>query len=203
MKIFEMVTEFFMKGYKSNAMNDIAQLVSSAAGAEYCDVLLYEKHKDQFRIVGTNGDKEKVASVKIDAKSLHDYPNVVKLTYQDQLLGALILKKPVNMDLQGIVDELSLSLFWANKFIELKNIAERYHSMSELTDVFYDSVDKEQFNAKMVKVIARILNADTVIFFERQEEEYVFFFGIWYHQRSVAFRKNQAYPSFFQQGGEV
>ncbi|MGB9821049.1 MAG: ATP-binding protein [Pseudothermotoga sp.] len=174
MKIFEMVTEFFMKGYKSNAMNDIAQLVSSAAGAEYCDVLLYEKHKDQFRIVGTNGDKEKVASVKIDAKSLHDYPNVVKLTYQDQLLGALILKKPLNMDLQGIVDELSLSLFWANKFIELKNIAERYHSMSELTDVFYDSVDKEQFNAKMVKVIARILNADTVIFFERQEEEYVF-----------------------------
>ncbi len=174
MRIFEKVTEFFLKGYKSNAMNDIAQLINSAADAEYCDILLYEKHKDQFRVVGTSGEKEKIGSLKIDSKSLKNYSHVVRLVYSDQLLGALILEKPRNLNLQEIVDELSFSLWWVNKFIELQNVSEKYHSMNELTNVFYNSVDKEQFKIEMVKVIARVLNADTVIFFERNGEEYVF-----------------------------
>lgn len=174
MRIFEKVTEFFLKGYKSNAMNDMAQLINSAAEAEYCDILLYEKHKDQFRVVGTSGEKEKIGSLKINSKSLQKYSHAVRLVYNDQLLGALVLEKPRNLNLQEIVDELSFSLWWVNKFMELQNVSEKYHSMNELTNVFYNSVDMEQFKIEMVKVIARVLNADTVIFFERNGEEYVF-----------------------------
>lgn len=169
-----MITEFFLKGYKSNAMNDIAQLIGSTAKAKCCDILLYEKHKDQLRVVGTSGEKEKIGSVKISSKSLQNYPHVVKLMHNDQFLGALILEEPLNLNLQQIVEELSFSLWWVNKFVELQNIAEKYHSMNELTNVFYNSVDKEQFKNEMVKVIARVLNADTVIFFEKNDEEYIF-----------------------------
>lgn len=169
-----MITEFFLKGYKSNAMNDIAQLIGSTAKAKCCDILLYEKHKDQLRVVGTSGEKEKIGSVKISSKSLQNYSHVVKLIHNDQFLGALILEEPLNLNLQHIVEELSFSLWWVNKFVELQNIAEKYHSMNELTNVFYNSVDKEQFKNEMVKVTARVLNADAVIFFEKIDEEYVF-----------------------------
>lgn len=173
MKLFEMVFEFFSKGYKSNVMNDIAQLISSIAKAKYCDILLYERHKDQFRVVGTSGEKEKIGS-KIGSKSLQNHLYVVKLIYNDQLWGALILEEPHNLNLQQTIDELSFSLWWVNKFIELQNIAEKYHKMNELTNVFYNSLDKEQFKTEMVKAIARVLNADIVIFFEKNNEEYVF-----------------------------
>ncbi len=196
MKIFEMVTEFFFKGYKSNTMNDIAQLICSKANAKRCDVLLYEKHKDQFRVVGTSGDREKVGSLKISSKSLQNYSHVVNLIYNSQLLGALILEEPHNLDLQTIIDELSLSLYWANRFIELQDTAEKYHRMSELTNVFYNSTDKEQFKAEMVKAIAGVLNADIVIFFEKTGEEYVFSSSFGITKDQLLFERIHNHPFF-------
>jgi len=175
LRIFELVYEFYQKGYNTDGMNQIAQALCSTAGAKKCDVLVYERRKDHFRLVGTTDKKEKIGLAKVSLKALHEHGHVIKVLYNESLLGAVVLEDPQSLEkVYSFVDELGFSLWWVGKFVELQNIGQRYHAMSELTNVFYSFDTREKFTDEMVRTVARVLGADIVIFFEKIDDNYVF-----------------------------
>ncbi|MGJ8455078.1 ATP-binding protein [Pseudothermotoga sp. U03pept] len=175
MRIFELVYEFYQKGYNTDSMNQIAQVICSTAEARKCDILIYERQKDHFRLVGTTDKKEKVGLAKVSLKALHEHGHVIKVLYNENLLGAVLLEEPQSLQkVNSLVDELGFSLWWVGKLIELQNISQRYHAMSELTNVFYSFETREEFTDEMVRTVARVLGADIVIFFEKTDDNYVF-----------------------------
>ncbi|MEJ5229452.1 MAG: ATP-binding protein [Pseudothermotoga sp.] len=198
MKVFEVVYEFYHKGYNSDGMNQIAQLICSTAGAENCDILVYEKHKEHFRLVGTTDKKEKIGVTKVHLKTLHERGYVTEISYNGNLLGAVVLKNPQNIEkAHYLIDELSFSLWWVGKFVELENVSQRYHAMNQLTNVFYSFDSREEFTGEMVRAVARVLDAEMVLFFEKVDENYVFMSASGVEKDHLLFEKApQSHPFF-------
>ncbi|HBJ80356.1 sensor histidine kinase [Pseudothermotoga sp.] len=159
-------------------MSQIAQIICSQANAEHCDLFIYESQKDHFRLVGTTHQHEKIGVLKINSNTLMNDPHTIKLEYNGKLTGAIALRNPKNLPaIDNLLEELAFSLWWLDRFTELENTAERYHNMSQLTDAFYSYDDQDELKKEMVKVVAKILRADMVLFLEKISENYVFTAG--------------------------
>ncbi len=180
MRYVDLIFEFFEKGYESKAMSKIAQQICEESLAENCEIFFFEDRKETLRLVGTTKDQSSVLTTKISPKGLRrDQDTMIfELRHADAFLGVVLLHKPKDLQAaQRVVEELSISLAWVQRYIQVYDDCRRYESMGYITEVFYSCSEPRQLYEEFVKGVSRVLNAEIVVYFEKVNENYVFSAG--------------------------
>ncbi|WP_041076142.1 GAF domain-containing sensor histidine kinase [Thermotoga caldifontis] len=167
--------EFFERGYESHAMDKLASIFCEETQAEACDVYLFEDHRSRFRLVGSTHKRESVGQEKLGKDEIEGLKDSFLLEYNAKTIGAVVLKQPKKLEnLQGWLDELSRTLWAAEKIVSLQEAVKKHEMLSELTDVFYSSSDTVSLLKGTLAVMKKALSAEAVLYFSKAEEGYLF-----------------------------
>ena len=195
--IFDNVNEFLKKGYKGGSMNEVAKLFSDELGAEDVAVFVYEKPKDSFRLVGTtNGKlKDRVGELKLKnikfvnelkAYKIYDISDkmpdsipedlhfILKLSYKDEMIGVVFLKKAeVHTDkLKGAAIDLSMALRFLAKYIQLEDHLKKYTLLGRFTDLFEKTFEEIELMEGVIEIALDVLEAEAGVFAKKVEGGY-------------------------------
>ncbi len=179
-KLLDLVAEFFENGYESGAMSKVAEDIRQLCQAESCDIFFFEYRKENLRLVGTTRDKSLVGVTKLEPKDLNVEQNtyVFDLKHNNKFLGIVALTKPRKLEgIEKLIEELSFSLEWLQRYVQIYDDFERYKNMSYLTELFYDCNELQQLKEEFVKGISHVLKAEVVMLFEKVDDHYVFSSG--------------------------
>ncbi|AEH51714.1 sensor histidine kinase [Pseudothermotoga thermarum] len=179
MRFFNLVFDFFENGYSSKAMCKVAEEIRQICQAEGCDIFLFENKKDELRLVGTTRDESLTGTTKVSIKELQADENreVYDLKLPGKLLGVVVLYKPKGTKVEDILEELSISLDWVQRYFQILDDCERYRNMTFLTELFYGCNNPLELKEQFTNQIAQILKAEVVMFFEKEDDNYVFSCG--------------------------
>ncbi|MCD6449443.1 MAG: PAS domain-containing protein [Thermotogaceae bacterium] len=197
--IFDNVNEFLKKGYKGGSMNDVAKLFSDELGAEDVAVFVYEKAKNSFRLVGTTNEKLKGRVGELKLKNLNlnfvnkleaysiygisdkmpdEIPQelnfLLKLSYKDELIGIVFLKKAkIHHDkLKSAAVDLSMALRFLAKYIQLEDHLKKYTLLGRFTDLFEKTFDECKLMEGVIEIALDVLEAEAGIFAKKTKDGY-------------------------------
>jgi len=175
LRFFDLVMEFLQSGYESHAMDKLAHLLCEEVQAEACDVFLFEDYKSQFRLVGSTHGQERVGQEKFDKDELEKLQRCFLLEHDKNVIGAVVLKEAKRVEvLQNLLEELSKTLWIAEKIVSMQEAVKKYGLLSELTDVFHSCGDPDSLLKGTLSVMRRALNAEAVLYLVKDREGYVF-----------------------------
>ncbi|WP_448524343.1 ATP-binding protein [Pseudothermotoga sp.] len=175
MRFFDLIMEFLESGYESHAMDKLAHLLCEEAQAEACDVFLFEDYKSQFRLVGSTHGQERVGQEKFGRDELEKLENCFLLEHDTNVIGAVIMRGTKRVEvLQKLLEELSKTLWIAEKIVSMQEAVKKYGLLSELTDVFHSCGDPDSLLKGTLSVMRRALNAEAVLYLMKEREGYVF-----------------------------
>lgn len=180
--MLNLMMNFLQKGYSSNAMNDVAQILCEQAQAAECDIYMYEPYADRYRLVGsTRSDlKQFVGTLKINSSDKNEVigseenPLPVEIKYEDKVLGFVVLANPQNRRerIESIMEGFRVLLALLASYVQLQDEAKRHQSMRELTESFYRARNMSQLEEETVALTSKILDAQTVLLIRKEDSSY-------------------------------
>lgn len=167
--------QFLESGYESRAMDELAHELCEETQAESCDVFLFESHKSQFRLVGSTHEQEKVGQEKLSRNEIEKLEGCFLLEQNSETIGAVVLKNARKTErLQHLLEELSRTLWIAERIISMQETVKKYELLGELTDVFHKCNEPDSLLKGTLQVMKKALNAEAVLYFAKSEEGYSF-----------------------------
>lgn len=178
-------------------MDRLASTLCEETQAEACDVYLFEDYRSRFRLVGSTHRQESVGQEKLSKDEIEGLKDSFLLEYGAKTIGAVVLRQPKRLEnLRGWLEELSRTLWIAEKIVSLQETVKKYQMLSELTDVFYSSSDSVSLLKGTLAVMKKTLNAEAVLYFSKAEEGYIFKYADGMDKGQLIYEKLPANHSF-------